>query len=222
MRSYGQSTPKGLAGKEHDMKRIITIGREFGSGGRELGRRIAEKLEIAYYDQEIITEIAKRTALSEDYIRQIEEKRPIMNFPIHTGYSFYLTSEPAFYPDLTIYTKQHELLRELSRKSDCVIVGRCADYILREQKPIRIFAYADMESKIKRCMERHPKDENLTEAQMQKRIMEIDRNRAKYYAFFCEQKWGARENYDLLVNTSGADIKKLASALCEYLEALFE
>ena len=204
------------------MKRIITIGREFGSGGRELGRRIAEKLEIAYYDQEIITEIAKRTALSEDYIRQIEEKRPIMNFPIHTGYSFYLTSEPTFDPDLTIYTKQHELLRELSRKSDCVIVGRCADYILREQKPIRIFAYADMESKIKRCMERHPKDENLTEAQMQKRITEIDRNRAKYYAFFCEQKWGARENYDLLVNTSGADIKKLASALCEYLEALFE
>ena len=93
---------------------------------------------------------------------------------------------------------------------------------LREQKPVRIFAYADMESRIKRCMERHPKDENLTEAQMQKRITEIDRNRAKYYAFFCEQKWGARENYDLLVNTSGADIKKLASALCEYLEALFK
>ena len=222
MRSYGQSTPKGFAGKEHGMKRIITIGREFGSGGRELGRRIAEKLEIAYYDQEIITEIAKRTALSEDYIRQIEEKRPIMNFPIHTGYSFYLTSEPTFYPDLTIYTKQHELLRELSRKSDCVIVGRCADYILREQKPIRIFAYADMESKIKRCMERHPKDENLTEAQMQKRITEIDRNRAKYYTFFSGQKWGARENYDLLVNTSGADISRLASALCGYLEALSE
>ena len=70
------------------MNRIITIGREFGSGGRELGYRIAEKLQIAYYDQEIITEIAKRTALSEDYIRQIEERRPIMHFPIHTGHSF--------------------------------------------------------------------------------------------------------------------------------------
>ena len=74
------------------MNRIITIGREFGSGGRELGYRTAEKLQIAYYDQEIITEIAKRTALSEDYIRQIEERRPIMHFPIHTGHSFYLTS----------------------------------------------------------------------------------------------------------------------------------
>ena len=215
------------------MKRIITIGREFGSGGRELGYRIAEKLQIAYYDQEIITEIAKRTALSEEYIRRIEEKRPIMHFPIHTGHSIYLTSEPTFYPDLSIYTKQHELLRELSLKSDCVInemadksscviIGRCADYILREQKPVRIFAYADMESRIKRCMERRPEGENLTEAQMRKRITEIDRNRAKYYAFFSEQKWGARENYDLLVNTSGADIKELSSALCGYLETLFE
>ena len=87
------------------MNRIITIGREFGSGGRELGYRIAEKLQIAYYDQEIITEIAKRSALSEDYIRQIEERRPIMHFPIHTGHSIYLTLEPTFYPDLSIYTK---------------------------------------------------------------------------------------------------------------------
>ncbi len=204
------------------MNRIITIGREFGSGGRELGYRIAEKLQIAYYDQEIITEIAKRTALSEDYIRQIEERRPIMHFPIHTGHSFYLTSEPSFYPEFSIYTKQHELLRELSCKSDCIIVGRCADHILREQKPVRIFAYADMESRIKRCMERRPEDENLTEAQMKKRITEIDRNRAKYYAFFSGQKWGARENYDLLVNTSGADIKEMSSALCGYLETLFE
>lgn len=72
------------------MKRIITIGREFGSGGREFGRRIAEKLQIAYFDQEIITEIAKRTAMSEEYVRQIEEMRPTMSFPIQIGHSFYI------------------------------------------------------------------------------------------------------------------------------------
>ena len=204
------------------MRRIITVGREFGSGGRELGRRIAEELQIAYYDQEIITEIAKRTALSEAYIRQIEEKHPVVSFPIHIGHSFYLSPDPTFHPDLSIYTKQHELLRELACKSDCVIVGRCADYVLREQKPVRIFAYADMPSKVKRCMERRLEGEKLTEAQMRKRITEIDRNRAKYYAFFSGQKWGARENYDLLVNTSDADIGKLTSSLCGYLEALFE
>ena len=204
------------------MNRIITIGREFGSGGRELGRRIAEKLQIAYYDGEIVTEIAKRTAMSDEDIRQIEETRPRMYFPVSVGNRFYLTSEPTFYPDLSIYAKQHELLHELSRKSNCVIVGRCADHILRERKPVRIFAYADMASRIRRCMERRPEGENLTEAQMRKRITQIDRSRAKYYAFFSKQKWGARENYDLLVNTSGADLDRLASALCGYLEALFE
>ena len=203
------------------MRRIITIGREFGSGGRELGHKIAEELQIAYYDQEIITEIAKRTALSEEYIRQIEEKRPIMIYPIHSGRSFYLHATSVFHPALSIYTKQHELLRELAGKADCVIVGRCADYVLREQNPVRIFAYADMRSRIQRCMGRRPEGENLSETQMKQRITEIDRNRAKYYSFFSEQKWGARENYDLLVNTSGADISKLASALRSYLETLF-
>ena len=201
------------------MSRIITIGREFGSGGRELGRKIAEKLQIAYYDQEIITEIAKRTALSEEYIRQIEEMRPVMSYPIQIGRSFYLYADPMFYPELSVFTQQHELLRELALKSDCVIVGRCADYILRELKPVRIFAYADMQSKIRRCMERSPEGEQLSEMQLKKRIAEIDRSRAKYYSFFSEKKWGARENYDLLINTSGADIGRLSDSLCRYLKA---
>lgn len=203
------------------MRRIITVGREFGSGRREIGRRIAEELQIAYYDQEIITEIAKRTALSEAYIRQIEEKRPVVSFPIHIGHSFYLSPDPTFLPDLSIYTKQHDLLHELARKSDCVIVGRCADFILRDQKPIRIFSYADMPSKIKCCIDRRPVDENLSEAQMKKRIMEIDRSRAQYYTFFTEQKRGAKENFDLLANTSGTDIKKMSESLCCYIRAYY-
>lgn len=204
------------------MKRIITIGCEFGSGGREFGRRIAEKLQNAYFDQEIITEIAKRTAMSEEYVRQIEEMRPTMSFPIQIGHSFYMTSDAMFHPDLSIYTKQHDLLRELAMKSACVIVGRCADYVLKELNPIRIFAYADMPSKIKRCMERHPEGENLNETQMKKSIEKIDRSRAKYYSFFSGQKWGARENYDLLINTSGADINALSSAFCRYIDTSAE
>lgn len=203
------------------MKRIITIGREFGSGGRELGRRLSEELHIAYYDQEIITEIAKRTALSEEYVRQITESRPIMSFPIHIRHSFYPVPNPAFQQCVSIYAEQHKLLRELAEKSDCIIVGRCADYILRESNPFRIFVYANNESKLKRCMERKPKDEALNETQMMKKITEIDRDRAKYYEFFSKQKWGARKNYDLLVNTSGADIKKQSLALCGYLQSIF-
>ena len=204
------------------MKRIITIGREFGSGGRELGRRLSEALHIAYYDQEIITEIAKRTAMSEEYVRQITESRPVMSFPIHVRNSFYPTTNSTLHQYMSIYAEQHKLLRELTEKSDCIIVGRCADYILRAAHPFRIFVYADAASKLKRCIERKPAGEELTEAQIKKKMTEIDRSRAKYYSFFSDQKWGARENYDLLVNTSGSDIPKLATALCGYLNNLSE
>lgn len=204
------------------MKRIITIGREFGSGGRELGRRLSEKLHVAYYDQEIITEIAKRTSMSEEYVRQVSESSPVMSFPIHVRHSFYYGPNPMLQQSLSIYSEQHKLLLELAKKSDCIIVGRCADYILRDAQPFRVFVYADTESKLKRCMERKPEDESLSEAQMKKRMTDIDRGRAKYYEFFSEQKWGAKENYDLLVNTSGADVKTLADALCGYLQTIFE
>lgn len=204
------------------MKRIITIGREFGSGGRELGRRLSDKLHIAYYDQEIIMEIAKRTSMSEEYIRQITENRPLMSFPIHVRNSFYSIPNPVFQQYISIYAEQHKLLQELAEKSDCIIVGRCADYILRDLQPFRIFVHANTASKLERCIERSSEDEHLTKAQMKKRMAEIDHGRAKYYEFFSGQKWGAKENYDLLVNTSGMDIKRVSSALCGYLQSIFD
>lgn len=199
------------------MGRVITISREFGSGGRELGRRLSEKMGIAYYDQEIITEIAKRTDMSEEYVRHITESRPITAFPIHIRQSFYTMPNPVFQQSISIYSEQHKLLEELAAKSDCVIVGRCADYILRDKKPFRIFVYADTLSKIARCIERKPDGEDFSESQLRKKLTEIDKGRAKYYEFFSSQKWGAKENYDLMVNTTGADIKQLACALANYL-----
>ena len=95
------------------MNRIITIGREFGSGGRELGRRLAEKFHIAYYDQEIITKLAQRMDLSEEYLRQVTERRPIIPFPINVGRSFYLAPNPIFEQSISAYAEQHKLLREL-------------------------------------------------------------------------------------------------------------
>ncbi len=202
------------------MRKIITIGREFGSGGRELGRRLSEHLGIAYYDQEIIAEIAKRTALSEAYVRQITENRPLTSFPIHFGGRFCALPDPLLQQSISIYSEQHRLLCELAEKSDCIIVGRCADYVLRDSHPFRIFVYADVQSKLMRCMERRTPEETLSEQDMKRKITEIDRNRARYYAFFSGQKWGARENYDLLVNTSGQSVKKQAAALYEYLRKM--
>ncbi len=196
------------------MNKIITVGREFGSGGRELGRRLAEILGCAYYDREIIAEIAKRTSLSETYIQHITEHKPVIPFPIHTGRTFW-----AVIPDYgqNVQKEQHDIIREMAGKSDCVIVGRGADYILREQKPFRLFVYSDIESKIKRCQQNesadYEKGETLSEKELRKRIESINKARADYYEFYTGQKWGAKENYDLCINTSNCSVKALAEAV---------
>ena len=200
------------------MNKIITIGREFGSGGRELGHRLAEELKIAYYDREIVAEIAKRTSLSEEYVHQIVERRPIVAFPIHIGRSFYPTVNAAWDQEQAVYQEQHAIIREMAEKSDCIIVGRCADYILREQKPFRIFVYADMETKLRRCRENGPEEEKLSDRELTQHINETNRNRGKYYEFYTGQDWGNRLNYDLCVNTTQSDIGKVASAIAKMFE----
>lgn len=202
------------------MNKIITIGREFGSGGRELGKRLSEKLEIAYYDQEIITEIANKTAFSEQYIQHVVEKRPIISFPIHTGRTFHVISNPLFEQSKLVFQKQCEIIREMAEKSDCVIVGRCADYILRDNYPFRIFIYADMESKIKRCRINEDEHENLTDRELQKRIIEVDKQRSQYYEFYSGQKWGARINYDLCINTTNSSLIEISEAIARFVSGI--
>lgn len=184
------------------MNRIITIGREFGSGGREFGRRLAEELHIEYYDREIITEVAKRTKLTEEYIHMVTEQRPHALFPITVGRSINLMADQSFYMVQSVYAEQSRILRELAEKSDCVVVGRCADYILRDWEPFRVFVYAEMESRIRRCQERSTAEEKLSDKDMRRSIQDVDRSRAKYYSFYTGQKWGDKEYYDLCINTT--------------------
>ena len=124
------------------MGKIITIGREFGSGGREVGKRLSDELGIAYYDNEIITEIAKRTELAEGYVQHVMENGPTALMPITIGRTFYMGADPVMEQNNAIYREQSLLVQELAEKSDCVIVGRSADYILRDKKPLRLFIYA--------------------------------------------------------------------------------
>ena len=195
------------------MKRIITVSREFGSGGRALARRLSELLHIAYYDKEIVTEIAKRTSMSEEYVRQITEQKPVMSFPISIGRSFYPMTDPLLDQNQAIFREQHQIIREMADKSDCVIVGRCGDYILRDLNPFRIFVYADMDAKIARCRERGKEDPPLSDKELKQKITKMDKGRAKYYEFYTGQKWGDRLNYDVCINTSGRSIKELAAVL---------
>ncbi len=185
------------------MNRIITIAREFGSGGRELGVLLAEKLGYTYYDKEIISEIAKRTELSEEYVSAIVENRTHKMFPITIGRSIAMISNSTLLQqDISIYREQSRIIREMAEKSDCVIVGRCADFLLKDRNAFRIFVYSDMPSRIKRCREKGYEGSDLSDKEIQKKISEIDKSRADYYKNYTDQEWGKKENYDLIVNTT--------------------
>lgn len=195
--------------------KIITIGREFGSGGRELGRRLADHLQIAYYDKEILTEISKRTQLTEEYVHNVVEHHPYPLLPITIGHSLY--PDMAFQLQQSVYTEQSNIIKEMATASDCVIVGRCADYILHDIKPFRIFVYADMEARIARCHARAPEGEHLSDKELKQMIQKVDKGRAKYYEFYTGEKWGDKSSYDLCINTSNVVIKELVPHLAAFL-----
>ena len=194
------------------MNKVITIGREFGSGGREFGRLLAEKLGYEYYDKEIITEIAKKTSLSETYVKQIVEQTPHSLFPITTGNAFAYYGNNHLYNVQSIFREQTNVIKEMAKKSDCVIVGRCADYILEDLNPFKIFIYADEKSKIERCLKKVDEPESVNVKKLKKQIKNIDKNRARYYSFYTGKKWGDSHNYHLVLDSG-----KLGYSLCTKL-----
>lgn len=197
---------------------IITIGREFGSGGRELGKRLAEALGIAYYDKEIVSEVANKTSLAYEYVQNIIEKRPIVYYPISIGHSFEDYNSYIANQHYSVQSEQEKVIKELAEKSDCVIVGRCADFILKDVKPFKIFVYANMEAKINRCKEKGEVDASLNDRKISKQIKQIDRQRAEYYEFYTGLRWGEKENYDLMINTTNQSIKEIALGLAETIK----
>lgn len=197
------------------MNKIITIGREFGSGGRELGRRLAEELNIEYYDKEIITEIANHTQLSEEYVSEILEHRIHHLYPITVGRTINFSSDYQIKQIQSIYIAQCEILKKLAEKSSCVIVGRCADYILKDYNPFKIFVYADMESRITRCLKRNDENGELTRKKIKRHILKIDKDRAKYYQYYTGLKWGDKSNYDLCINTTDTIIKDIVPIIAK-------
>ncbi len=200
------------------MNKVITISREFGSGGREFARRLAEKLNYAYYDREIIAELAKRTNLAEEYIRRINESSPAPLFPITIGNTISPALNIVLDQQNQVFIEQTNLLKELAEKSNCVIVGRAADYCLEDFKPMRIRLYAQLSSRIERCKSRAKPGEKLTDRDFKQKINEIDKSRAKYYQYYTGKKWADPLNYDLCINTTDKNIKELAEYFAEILK----
>lgn len=199
------------------MKKIITISREFGSGGRELGQKLAEQLNIKFYDSEIINLLSKETGGSLDYISSITETG------INNQISKYACSFSKNYNNnkLELLLKQEKIIKKLAEQESCVIVGRGADVILKDFNIFKIFVYSDLESKIKRCMQNQNIKENITEKEIIKKIKEIDKQRQKYYDLISNINWGDKQNYDLCINTSNKDINQIVNYLSLHLNSYY-
>ncbi|MBQ2062472.1 MAG: cytidylate kinase-like family protein [Oscillospiraceae bacterium] len=203
------------------MTRIITISREFGSGGRELGKRLADALGIPCYDHEIIQMIAQENGFDERYVANVSEKSIEAAYPLTIGHRFTVSPMPAMEQPIRVAVAQREILENFAKKGDCVIVGRCADVILKDYRPLNIFVYADMDAKIARCQERAPEGENLTRKELERRIRQVEKCRRQFREMYSEIKWGEKEAYDLCINTSGREIKSLIPALVGFVNCWF-
>lgn len=202
------------------MAKIITISREFGSGGRELGKRLSEALGIPCYDHQIIELVAKEYGFDQNYVAHMSEKDIVAAYPSTIARGF-LAPNYALQQSVQIASAQHRMIRELAEKGDCVIVGRCADVILDDMHPMNLFVYADQQSKVARCIARAAKDEDITEKEILKKIKQIDKNRAEYRKTFADGSWGRKENYHLCINTSGKEIKSLIPGIVSYIKAWY-
>lgn len=200
---------------------IITISREFGSGGRELGKRLADYLGVPCYDHEIIDMVAEKHGFDKNYVSLLSEKDVRVFYPSTIGHRFMAPARAAQQP-VRVALAQHEIIRSLAQQSDCVIVGRCADVVCRDMQPLNLFVYADKLSKLVRCQVRAAKTEALSEREMLRRMKQIDKDRAAYRELFTEAEWGRKESYHLCVNTSGKEIKALVPGIGEYAKAWFE
>ena len=201
------------------MNKIITIGREFGSGGKELAKRLADELGYSYYDSEIITLLAKETGMSEEYIKNISEKGI---YPMAFQFGKTFASFGALQSNQTeILVKQQEVLKKIAKKGNAIIVGRGANFILKDYNPLNIFVYANMESKIRRCKEKGSEDENLSDKELEKKINQIDKARKNFYGMISGREWGEKDNYHLMINTSDFEIKNIIPAITQYVETFF-
>ena len=200
-----------------DHKVIVTIDREFGSGGHEVARRLAERLGVPLYDEEIIARAAAETGYHEAYIKSNDEKAPELTISGMFGaFDSFQNS-----PFSKIQEGEFKIIRDIAAEdTGCVIVGRAADYILRNEDHVSIFLFAPLEDRIQRKLKlakMNETDEPTDEASMEKLVKQTDKQRRRYYEFYTDNKWGGREPYDLLINTSRSGVNGAVEIIEAYI-----
>lgn len=201
--------------------KVITISREFGSGGRELGRRLAEIMKFDYYDSEIISAVSKNSGLDVHYVERKLGSGGWQDFPV-TFQKTLCSTNYVQSSKVNLLLQQKKVIEEIAALGkDCIIVGRNADVILEKYHPFNIFVCADTQAKVKRCMERACEGENMTSKELIKKMKQIDKMRSQTREILSGSSWGQREAYHLTVNTSSWDMKDLASAVADFANRWF-
>ena len=189
--------------------RIIAIGRQFGSGGRTIGKKVAEKLGIPCYDNEVLERMAMESGFTKEYVKEQSEFSASRNWLSHAFYTGEFKGNT--YQD-DLWGLQHRIIQELAAQGPCVFVGFCSEYILRKHDNcLRVFIHADMEKRAKRIVEQYGETSETPE----KRIKDKDRRRAAYYQYYTGLKWGASKNYHLTLNSGTLGIDQCVEILTQ-------
>lgn len=185
--------------------KYITIGRQYGSGGRLIGKELASKLEIPFYDKELIDLASQKSGISTEYIESLDEKGTANFF-----HSLMMNATPmgAIMPNYfnittndQLFFLQSDIIKELAKKGDCIFVGRCADYILENSNVLNVFIHAPLEFRAKEIAKRY----EISESKAMDNIKKIDKKRKGYYNHYTSKQWGYVENYDLAIDSSKFD-----------------
>ena len=202
----------------HPQPFAINIGRQLGSGGRAIGRLLADSMGARYLDRELLTLAADRSGLSPEIFERTDEHKGFLHtlagslfpaFSAHTG------CYDESVNDDTLFRLQSEAIRRAAQEAPCIIIGRCADYVLRDMpRTVNVFVVADRRDRIARLCRMN----NITEAEAARRIDKGDQRRAEYYNFYTQQRWGAAETYDLCLNTSLFGIERTAEIIRQFAE----
>lgn len=200
------------------MNTIITIGRQFGSGGREIGEKLAGEFGIPCYDKELLTRAAKESGFCEELI-QTHDERPTNSFLynlVMDTYSFGYNAAGMIDMPISqkVFLAQFDTIKKIADEGPCIIVGRCADYALMDYPNcVSVFIHGDMPVKVKRIMQKY----NLTESKAKEMILKKDRQRQSYYNYYSSKKWGFADSYDLSVNSSVLGIDGTVNLLKQFI-----
>lgn len=198
--------------------KIVTIGRQFGSGGREIGKLLAERMGVKCYDSELLSIAAKESGLCEEIFKSHDEK-PTNSFLyslVMDSYQSYNGIGVSGMPlGQQVFLAQFDAIKKIAKNESCVFVGRCADYALRDDYDItNIFILSDEQSKIKRICERH----NVSEAKAREMMIKTDKKRASYYNYYTDKKWGNSISYDLCINSGIIGVDNAVELIMKYIE----